>query len=159
MFVTEINEVKHTKVRFWIKKREYDLPDEEDWTALQNRLRVSLQVLADAILTPDVSEAFALRALLEADIVFCTLTTAGNSICRQCFTLQDGPGGGGGRSLDVLIVDEAAQASEADLLVPLALQPHHLILIGDPCQLPAFVQSAEAQRLGYGLSAMQRYMS
>jgi len=79
--------------------------------------------------------------------------------------------------VDVLIVDEAAQAMEAELAIPLALGCHvapasgggrggggaangvrNLVLVGDPKQLPATIMSTRNQRSGRGQSAMQRLM-
>jgi hypothetical protein len=44
--------------------------------------------------------------------------------------------------LDVLIVDEAAQVWECELLIPLRLHwMKHVVLVGDDCQLSAMVKS------------------
>ena len=44
--------------------------------------------------------------------------------------------------LDVLIVDEAAQVRECELVIPLRLHwLKHVILVGDDCQLSAMVKS------------------
>ena len=44
--------------------------------------------------------------------------------------------------LDVLIVDEAAQVRECELVIPLRLhQLKHVVLLGDDCQLNAMVKS------------------
>lgn len=90
----------------------------------------------------EVDEAF----ISAADIVFCTLGTSGSACVRKrC-------------DIDVMVVDEAAQASEAELIVSLDLLPNHLILVGDPAQLPAFITSSAAQRKGCGMSAMERLL-
>ena len=41
-----------------------------------------------------------------------------------------------GGGVDALIVDEAAQATEAEIIVALQLQPSRCLLVGDPCTLP-----------------------
>jgi superfamily I DNA and/or RNA helicase len=44
--------------------------------------------------------------------------------------------------LDVLIVDEAAQVWECELVIPLRLHSmKHVVLVGDDCQLSAMVKS------------------
>eukprot|EP00494_Astrolonche_serrata_P025558 UN25819 len=57
---------------------------------------------------------------------------------------------------DYCIIDEAAQCTEPDILIPLQLGVESLILVGDPQQLPAtvFLQGYE-QRL-YERSLFQR---
>lgn len=60
--------------------------------------------------------------------------------------------------VDVLIVDEAAQASEPELLIPMYLSPTKALLIGDPNQLPATVFSSKAEKFGFGVSCMERLM-
>jgi superfamily I DNA and/or RNA helicase len=44
--------------------------------------------------------------------------------------------------LDVLIVDEAAQVRECELVIPLRLHwVKHVVLVGDDCQLSSLVKS------------------
>jgi len=50
---------------------------------------------------------------------------------------------------DVLVIDEAAQASEVAVLPPLSLSCRRCVLIGDPQQLPATVISRTASALNY----------
>ena len=85
--------------------------------------------------------------LFSADTIFCTLSTAGCGAVRRQV-----------RSVDVLLVDEAGQASEGELVVPLQLRPLNLVLIGDPQQLPPTVLSTENARLGWSRSSMERLM-
>jgi hypothetical protein len=59
-------------------------------------------------------------------------------------------------SIDALIVDEAGQALESDLLVSLCSKPLSMILAGDPKQLPATILSTEAIACGMNISTMQR---
>lgn len=61
-------------------------------------------------------------------------------------------------AFDVLIVDEAAQAMEAETLVPLQCAPKQCLLVGDPQQLPALVTDPLAHRLLLGRSLMERLM-
>ncbi|CAD7923493.1 unnamed protein product [Amoebophrya sp. A120] len=56
-----------------------------------------------------------------------------------------------------IIVDEAAQATEADTFLALALQPSRLVLVGDPKQLSATViHSNSLRKRGYARSMQER---
>ena len=105
--------------------------------------------------------------LEHATVVFCTLATAGSSLMKRFVTY-----------VDTLIVDEAAQALEAELVIPLALGGYgfeksdpktasmalthigvrNVVLIGDPRQLPAIITNKQTEKSGRGLSCMQRLM-
>lgn len=57
-------------------------------------------------------------------------------------------------SVELLIVDEAAQLKECESLIPMQLPGlRHVILIGDECQLPAMVVS-EVCLFGYLVSTL-----
>ena len=58
-----------------------------------------------------------------------------------------------------LIVDEASACTEAEILVPFHSSPKKLLLVGDPCQLPAMVQSTTSTRMGLARSLQERLMS
>lgn len=60
------------------------------------------------------------------------------------------------RSFDVVVIDEAAQAVEPSILVPLAYGCRQLFLVGDPIQLPATVLSDAAKDAGYDTSLFSR---
>lgn len=80
-----------------------------------------------------------------SQIVFCTLSSSGSATFVSV------------RS-HVLLVDEAAMAGEADLLIPLRQEPLHLILVGDPQQLGCFVESKQARAQRADSSSMTRLM-
>ncbi len=61
----------------------------------------------------------------------------------------------GDRIFDIAVIDEAAQAIEPAAWTAI-VRAKRTVLAGDHCQLPATVISPEAQRLGLGLSLMQR---
>jgi len=82
--------------------------------------------------------------LATARIVFCTLSTAGTFLMKRT------------RRVDDWIVDEAAAANEAELLIPLHLDPKRLLAVGDPMQLPASVASPLASEWGLGRSLHER---
>ncbi|KAM0913090.1 hypothetical protein ACQ4PT_012383 [Festuca glaucescens] len=62
--------------------------------------------------------------------------------------------------LDVLIVDEAAQVRECELVIPLRLQwLKHVVLVGDDCQLSAMVKSQVCKEAGFGTSLFGRLVT
>ena len=95
--------------------------------------------------TKSAGEELVCEILRSCTIVFCTLTSSGSSIIKNNIY-----------NLDFLVVDEAAQSLEVELLIPFALGPKNLILVGDPHQLPACVLSIDNQKLKRGESLMQR---
>ncbi|KAM3389468.1 hypothetical protein ACQJBY_011549 [Aegilops geniculata] len=59
--------------------------------------------------------------------------------------------------LDVLIVDEAAQLRECELVIPLRLHwLKHVVLVGDDCQLSAMVKSKVCKEAGFETSLFGR---
>ncbi|KAJ6352854.1 hypothetical protein OIU76_001967 [Salix suchowensis] len=58
---------------------------------------------------------------------------------------------------DMVVIDEAAQASEVAVLPPLALGAARCVLVGDPQQLPATVISKAAGTLLYSRSLFERF--
>eukprot|EP00611_Tribonema_gayanum_P024938 TRINITY_DN5585_c2_g1_i3.p1 TRINITY_DN5585_c2_g1~~TRINITY_DN5585_c2_g1_i3.p1 ORF type:complete len:751 (-),score=322.80 TRINITY_DN5585_c2_g1_i3:239-2491(-) len=87
-----------------------------------------------------------LELLHGAQFIFCTLM-----VCGRSSVLGLPPP-------DVLIVDEAAQAPEAETIIALQMRPRKCLLVGDPQQLPSTVISQRAEAAGFGRSAMERLM-
>eukprot|EP00117_Sycon_ciliatum_P039478 scpid6605/ scgid5662/ Helicase sen1 len=92
------------------------------------------------------------ECLKQADIVATTLSGSGSDALsgavlqlnrRMFFTC--------------VIIDEAAQCSELDALIPLQYGSSKLVLVGDPCQLPATVKSQTAECNLYGRSLFERF--
>jgi hypothetical protein len=92
------------------------------------------------------AELFATQAVVRAGFVFCTLSSAGQAVMS------------GAAFFDALVVDEAAQALECELVVAFARMPKTCLLVGDPCQLPATMASDVARRAGYDRSCMSRLL-
>lgn len=87
-----------------------------------------------------------MAVLEEASVVCTTLAFAGSAAFLRL-----------ARKFDVVVVDEAAQAVEPSVLVPLAHgAPRQVYLVGDPVQLPATVLSARALAQGYSRSLFSR---
>ncbi|KAK9748680.1 hypothetical protein RND81_02G073200 [Saponaria officinalis] len=82
----------------------------------------------------------------EAEIVFTTLSSSGRKLFSR---LTHG--------FDMVVIDEAAQASEVGLLPPLSLGAARCVLVGDPQQLPATVISKAAGTLLYSRSLFERF--
>ena len=81
----------------------------------------------------------------EAEIVFTTLASSG----KQCLMKIS-------HGFQTLVVDEAAQATESCLLLPLIHGVKHCVLVGDPQQLPSTVLSQTAIKSGYDRSLFER---
>jgi superfamily I DNA and/or RNA helicase len=86
------------------------------------------------------------QLLLTADVIFCTLASAGGAVLKKTSRIHD------------LIVDEAAAATEPELCIPFHLKPNRLLAVGDPLQLPATVLSRKAIDLGLTKSLHERLM-
>ncbi|KAJ3678320.1 hypothetical protein LUZ60_002123 [Juncus effusus] len=82
----------------------------------------------------------------EAEIVFTTVSSSGRKLFSR---LTHG--------FDMVVIDEAAQASEMAVLPPLALGAARCVLVGDPQQLPATVISKAAGTLLYSRSLFERF--
>eukprot|EP01060_Flectonema_neradi_P014203 TRINITY_DN20910_c0_g1_i1.p1 TRINITY_DN20910_c0_g1~~TRINITY_DN20910_c0_g1_i1.p1 ORF type:complete len:1937 (+),score=398.95 TRINITY_DN20910_c0_g1_i1:46-5811(+) len=87
------------------------------------------------------------KALIEeATIVFATLNALGSNSVHDALKEQ----------VDMLIVDEAGQASDGDLFIGCNLSPKRLLLIGDHRQLPPTVMSPAAMKGGMAESSLER---
>eukprot|EP00045_Choanoeca_perplexa_P017417 m.253200 g.253200 ORF g.253200 m.253200 type:complete len:2413 (-) comp17532_c1_seq2:1245-8483(-) len=84
------------------------------------------------------------KLLLEADIVCTTLSGSALEVLRN---LQ--------RKVALLIIDEAGQCVEPDVLVPLQHNPDHVIMIGDHLQLSATVLAERNRQDGYNISLFE----
>ena len=95
----------------------------------------------------EIDQAAATQELLAtADVIFCTLSTAGISAMKQTPKVTD------------LFIDEAAAATEAEICIPFHTRPDRMLAVGDPMQLPATIMSRHAADLGLGKSMHQRLM-
>lgn len=82
-------------------------------------------------------------AIEEAEVVCCTAIGAGAGLLNDF-------------SFSLVLVDEAAQATEPATLVPICHGCAALVLVGDHCQLPPTVASAAAARGGLARSLFER---
>jgi hypothetical protein len=89
-----------------------------------------------------------LDILNRAEVICCTLSGAGSAVMAENV-----------RGAEMIVVDEAAQATEVASLIPLqhlADNQSRCVLVGDPCQLPATVLSRAAQAVLYHRSLFAR---
>lgn len=105
----------------------------------------ALPLQANMSLISNIAESIEILLLQRAQIVFCTLVSSGRKWLKKHVP-----------KVDVLIVDEAAQAVEPELLIPFKFLPKKCLQVGDTKQLPATVLSKQAQSMLYDRSMMFR---
>ena len=88
-----------------------------------------------------------MKQLKNAQIICCTCIGSGGDILDSL-----GP-------LERILVDEATQATEAAVLVPLMRGCRQLVLVGDHCQLPPTVLSTRAEEEGHGVPLFSRMVA
>ncbi|TWT42453.1 AAA domain-containing protein [Botrimarina hoheduenensis] len=87
-------------------------------------------------------ERHTIQQVIDAADVVCTTLTIDEELL-------------GDRRFDLVVIDEACQATEPAVWQAV-LRAERLVLAGDHCQLPPTVLSAEAAREGLGVSPMER---
>lgn len=121
--------------------------------ALQSARKRALALVAHKAVLAGVSESkkavlkrqLRKQILENAQIVCVTLSGAGTVLMQSSK-----------RTFNAVIVDEAAQALEPSLLIPLQLKIERCILVGDPQQLPATVTSRNADANLFARSLFER---
>ncbi|CAN7058598.1 unnamed protein product [Brassica rapa subsp. trilocularis] len=107
----------------------------------------ALRLLPARFEIPDLLENKNIGAfcLQKAHIIFCTASGAAEMSAERT------------GSLDLLVVDEAAQLKECESVAALQLSGlRHAVLIGDELQLPAMVQSEICEKAKFGRSLFER---
>ena len=112
---------------------------------LVERIVQTVVELQRALATQQSKHTFRAERIDQATVVFATLSSSGRSSIRPA-DLK--------REWTLLLVDEAAQASEVESLIPFRFRPKRLILVGDPKQLPATTYSLQAEQTHFGRSMM-----
>ena len=115
--------------------------------AREDAVRNACEMLRTGSGRGDKSDEYASEAVSRATLVFATLASSGQGIMAN----MPPP--------DALIVDEAAQALESEVLIAFARRPRRCLLVGDPAQLPATMASEVARRAGHDVSLMQRLLN
>jgi len=90
------------------------------------------------------------QILEQVDVVCCTLSGAGSQPMLEIVLRMTG------FKFDAIIIDEAGQAVESSSLIPFKYNPQAVVLVGDPCQLPATVFSRIAKEANFSQSLFQR---
>ncbi|EIN12594.1 hypothetical protein PUNSTDRAFT_118369 [Punctularia strigosozonata HHB-11173 SS5] len=85
------------------------------------------------------------EVLQEADVICSTLSGAGHDVLEAL-------------EIDLVIIDEAAQAIELSTLIPLKYPCKRCVMVGDPQQLPPTVLSQEACKYQYNQSLFVRLL-
>ena len=91
----------------------------------------------------ELREKVELDILGRADVVCCTTVTAGCKVLEQI-------------KFPYVVVDEATQGVEPEILIPLCHGCKQLVLVGDHMQLGPSVSSKQAEKAGYGRSLVER---
>jgi len=105
----------------------------------------ALAALVDGLAGID-SAAVVQELLRRAQLIFCTLSTAGCTAMKAT------------KKVDDLLVDEAGAAVEPDVYIAFYLRPSRVMLVGDPKQLPPLVTSPKAKHFGFEKSLLERLM-
>jgi len=84
-----------------------------------------------------------------SDLLFCTLSVSGRRALSESMRNS---------FVDLLIVDEAAQALEAETWIALQSKPSRILLVGDPMQLNPTLQCPKAVRFKFRRSMLERLM-
>jgi regulator of nonsense transcripts 1 len=87
-----------------------------------------------------------MKTLKSAQIICCTCIGSGGDILDAM-------------TFDRVLVDEATQATEPAVLVPLMRGCRQLVLVGDHCQLPPTVLSTRAEEEGHGVPLFSRMVA
>lgn len=87
-----------------------------------------------------------MKILKNCQVVCCTCIGSGGDILESM-------------TFERVMVDEATQATEPAVLVPLARGCRQLVLVGDHCQLPPTVLSTRAEEEGLGVPLFSRMVA
>ncbi|TXG56677.1 hypothetical protein EZV62_017990 [Acer yangbiense] len=106
----------------------------------------ALKCLMDSLSSCNLPSVVNHKSLMEKASLICC--TASSSYKLHSVAME---------SLNILVIDEAAQLRESESTIPLQLPDiKHAILIGDECQLPAMVASNVSNEAGFGRSLFER---
>lgn len=80
---------------------------------------------------------------MDADVVVCTCDTAGSSLMN-------------GIPFPTVLIDEASQTTEPEVLIPIVHGAQRVIMVGDQCQLQPVVISLQCKACKYDRSLFER---
>lgn len=108
------------------------------WLWLENAETASLKDLESLCDDPDGR-----KSVGNADVVLCTLNTAGSKPLRSAAK----------KKFELIILDEGSQCSEAEFYIATTFPGvQRIVVVGDPRQLPATVLCMHCEDAGYGES-------
>jgi predicted DNA helicase len=110
-----------------------------EWISLERRIRELREEAAKR------EERIIGRIISEARVICSTCSGAGSEFLE-------------GEEFDLVVIDEATQATEPSALIPL-IKARKAVLAGDHKQLPPTVLSREAEEGGLGISLFERMIS
>lgn len=93
----------------------------------------------------ELLESSITKVLNDADVVCCTLNTAGSDKLDRYVD-----------RVAAVIIDEACQATEPSTLIPFRFQSPRVVLVGDPRQLAATIFSQNGKSTKYSRSMFER---
>ncbi|KAK9043680.1 hypothetical protein V6N11_072014 [Hibiscus sabdariffa] len=135
----------------------YDTEKESEFVGHFAKLRAAiksclpmLKSLTHSFQVPDITHRFLIKniCLDNACVLFCTASSSYKLNTERT------------RTLDLLVIDEAAQLKECESTIPFQLSGlRHAVLIGDERQLPAMIRSKISGEAGYGRSTFERLVS
>lgn len=148
-FDTEISNLRYMK-------REKEIPNIELKIARLLKELENSRTTEEVNTKREVSEAskknMRYELLKNADVILTTLNSCQRHPLDALFKSHNSD-----LSFHCVIVDEASQCCEPELLMPLCYKIYRMILIGDPMQLPATVISRYAQDFDFGRSLFERF--
>lgn len=139
IFVKPQLKEKVLALKRFVALEQQKLEQAESWS--DDELLESISQMIDNLKT----NANTLGAFLvqRAQIVFSTLVASGRESLKNQV-----------RGFDRLVVDEAAQALALETLIPFRFNPKVCLLVGDPKQLPATIESGAAKQAGFDKSLL-----
>jgi hypothetical protein len=90
-----------------------------------------IQILIDSVVLPQLGDINDMEefCIANSSIIISTPSSSSRLLgLKSC-------------SVDILVVDDAAEMKESDLLIPLSLTPRHIVLLGDHLHLQSIVKS------------------
>lgn len=147
-------DIEITNLRY--SKRDKEIPKVEAKIARLVKELENTKATEEVSARREVSEASKRHLRFElvknADVILTTLNSCQRHPLDALFKKENAD-----VSFHCVIVDEASQCCEPELLMPLCYKISKMILIGDPMQLPATVISRYAQEFDFGRSLFERF--
>lgn len=163
MTMSRMREIENELARYDLKianlrhtKQLSQIPECEMKIALLFKDLDACRASSEVVKKRQISEASKKQIRIElvknADVILATLNSCQRSPLDVLFK-----GDRSEHTFRCVIVDEASQCCEPELLMPLRYGVSKLVLIGDPMQLPATVISRYAQDYDFGRSLFERF--